>query len=64
MRGSRLGRRVERQLRGSMAFREAFDSWDQTENQKPVRIVKILGDHDPRLRHMYRAGGLPPLSHI
>ena len=47
-----------------MVVREAFDSWDPTENQKPVRIVKILGDLDPRLRHMYRAGGLPPLSHI
>ena len=64
MRGSRLGRRVERQSKVKHVFREAFDSWDQTENLKPVSIVKILGDHDPRLRHMDRAGGLPPLSHI
>ena len=55
MRGSRLGRRVERQSRGSMVFFVKFVIvvgiyCRKTENQKRVCIVKIFGVHDPRLR--------------
>ena len=60
MRGSRLGRRVERQSRGSVVFREVWFFMKlvivvgiycrKTENQKRICIVKICGVNDPRLR--------------